>query len=131
MKKSDKTSELFAVVVELADEFSGELDLVPPSQRADVESIPVAATIAFSRALDFEDRGEIDEAIEQYEEALSIYEKPPRCTTRAGTSERDIDMGRLVSNLREFGPALLFAGLLFGPSALHGQAIAFEGDLPG
>lgn len=73
MKKSDKTSELFAVVVELADEFSARLNLVPPSERAEVESIPVAATIEFSRAIDFEDRGEFDEAIAHYEATLEIY----------------------------------------------------------
>ena len=74
MKKSDKTSELFAVVVDLADEFSSQLNLVPPSERPEVQSIPVAATIEFSRALDFEDRGEIEQAIEHYEATLGLYE---------------------------------------------------------
>lgn len=73
MKKSDKTSELFAVVVLLADEFGEALDLVPPSERAAVESIPVTATIEFSRAVDFEDRGENDQAIQHYEAALEIH----------------------------------------------------------
>ena len=73
LKKSDKTSELFAVVVDLADDFTAELDLVPPSQRPEIEAIPVAATIEFSRALDFEDRGEIDQAIAHYEATLAIY----------------------------------------------------------
>lgn len=73
LKKSDKTSELFAVVVELADDFSAELDLVPPSQRPEVETIPVSATIEFSRALDFEDRGQIEQAIAHYEATLAIY----------------------------------------------------------
>lgn len=73
MKKSDKTSELFAVVVGLADEFGAALNLVPPSGRPAMESIPVPATIAFSRAVDYEDRGEIEQAIEQYEAALAIH----------------------------------------------------------
>ncbi len=73
MKKSDKTSELFAVVVGLADEFGAALNLVPPSGRPAMESIPVPATIAFSRAVDYEDRGETEQAIEQYEAALAIH----------------------------------------------------------
>jgi len=73
MKKSDQTTELFSVVVDLADEFGQALDLVPPSERPEVESIPVAATIEFSRAVDFEDRGEIEQAIEHYENTLEIH----------------------------------------------------------
>lgn len=73
MKKSDRTGELFAVVVGLADEFGEALNLVPPSERAEMESIPVPATIEFSRAVDFEDRGETDRAIEHYEATLEIY----------------------------------------------------------
>lgn len=73
MKKSDKTTELFSVVVELADEFGEALNLTPPSQRPEVQSIPVAATIAFSRGVDFEDKGQIPEAIEQYERALELH----------------------------------------------------------
>jgi hypothetical protein len=73
LKKSDQTSRLFSVVVDLADEFSDELDVVPPSGRPDVEEIPVRATIEFSRALDFEDRGETDQAIAHYEATLEIF----------------------------------------------------------
>lgn len=73
MKKSDKTSELFAVVVDLADQFGEQLNLVPPSRRPPAESIPVKATIEFSRGVDFEDRGEIERAIEHYEATLEIY----------------------------------------------------------
>ena len=73
MKKSDLTTELFAVVVGLADEFGEALDLVPPSERAETESIPVAATIALSRALTYEDDGDVDQAIEQYEAVLEIH----------------------------------------------------------
>lgn len=73
MKKSDLTTELFAVVVGLADEFGAALNLVPPSARTEMESIPVAATIALSRALTYEDDGAVDEAIEQYEAVLEIH----------------------------------------------------------
>jgi hypothetical protein len=73
LKKSDRTSELFAVVVQLADDFSAELNLAPPSQRPEVEAIPVLATIEFSRALDFEDRGEVEQAIAHYEATLAIH----------------------------------------------------------
>lgn len=73
LKKTDRTSELFAVVVGLADEFGEKLDLIPPSQRAEIESIPVGATIELSRAIDYEDRGEIQLAIQHYERTLEIH----------------------------------------------------------
>ncbi|MEX2465493.1 MAG: CsgG/HfaB family protein [Gemmatimonadota bacterium] len=73
MKKNDRTSALLGVVVALADEFGSELDLVPPSNRPNIEPIPVAATIEFSRAVDFEDRGDVERAIEHYEAALEIH----------------------------------------------------------
>jgi len=74
IKKSDKTSELFAVVVSIADDFTRELSLTPPSQRVEMESMPVAATVEFSRALDLEDRGDIAGAIVRYEATLEIFE---------------------------------------------------------
>jgi curli biogenesis system outer membrane secretion channel CsgG len=73
LKMSDKTTELLSVVVSLADEFGAQLNLVPPSQRAAIESIPVPATIAFSRAVDLEDRGERERAIEFYERTLELH----------------------------------------------------------
>jgi curli biogenesis system outer membrane secretion channel CsgG len=73
MKKSDKTTELFAVVVGLADDFSDALNLTKPSARPDMEPIPIQATIEFSRALDFEDRGDVDQAIQHYEATLEIH----------------------------------------------------------
>jgi TolB-like protein len=73
LKKSDRTSELLSVVVALADEFGQQLNLVPPSNRPAMESIPVPATIAFSRAVDFEDRGELDRAIQEYERTLELH----------------------------------------------------------
>lgn len=73
MKKSDQTTELFSVVVDLADDFGEALDLVPPSERPEAESIPVPATIAFSRGVAYEDEGDIEQAIEQYERTLEIH----------------------------------------------------------
>jgi TolB-like protein len=73
LKKSDRTSELLSVVVALADEFGQQLNLVPPSGRPAMESIPVPATIAFSRAVDFEDRGETERAIQEYERTLELH----------------------------------------------------------
>lgn len=73
MKKSDHTTELFSVVVDLADEFGEALDLVPPSDRPEVESIPVAATIAFSRAVAYEDERDIEQAIQFYERTLELH----------------------------------------------------------
>jgi len=73
LKKSDRTSELLSVVVALADEFGQQLNLVPPSNRPEMESIPVPATIAFSRAVDYEDRGELDRAIQEYERTLELH----------------------------------------------------------
>jgi curli biogenesis system outer membrane secretion channel CsgG len=73
LKKSDKTSQLLSVVVSLADEFGEQLHLTPPSDRPAVEPIPVAATIAFSRAVDYEDKGDIDHAIEFYRRTLKIH----------------------------------------------------------
>ena len=73
LKMSNRTTELLSVVVALADEFGAQLNLVPPSQRAAVESIPVPATIAFSRAVDLEDRGDAERAIEFYERTLELH----------------------------------------------------------
>jgi len=73
LKKNDKTEELLGVVVWIADEFSKKLNLTPPSDRPAVEPIPVRATIEFSRAVDFEDKGDAPKAIEHYQKALDIY----------------------------------------------------------
>ncbi|MDH5760339.1 MAG: FlgO family outer membrane protein [Gemmatimonadota bacterium] len=73
MKKMDGTSELLAVIVAVADEFAEALSLTPPSARPAPEPIPVRATIEFSRAVDLEDRGQIEDAINHYEAALEIH----------------------------------------------------------
>lgn len=73
LKKMDKTDELLGVIVWVADEFSGQLHLTSPADRPDVAPIPVRATIEFSRAVDFEDKGDTARAIEHYRAALDIY----------------------------------------------------------
>ncbi len=72
-KLSDQTSELLSMVVRIADTFSEKLQLEAPSAREEVAPIPVQATIAFSRGVDFEDKGETERAIEQYRRALEIH----------------------------------------------------------
>jgi TolB-like protein len=73
LKKNDKTEQLLAVVTWIADEFSKKLNLMPPSGRPSVEAIPVRATIEFSRAVDFEDKGDTAKAMEHYQKVLEIY----------------------------------------------------------
>lgn len=72
-KLTDQTSELLSLVVRMADIFIQKLQLDPPSARPDMATIPVQATIEFSRAVDFEDRGEKEKAIEHYRKALEIH----------------------------------------------------------
>ena len=72
-KLSGQTSELLSMVVRIADMFTEKLQLEPPSAREDVVSIPVQATIAFSRGVDFEDKVETERAIQQYRRALEIH----------------------------------------------------------
>jgi curli biogenesis system outer membrane secretion channel CsgG len=71
-KLSGKTDDLLDVVVKMADLFSGKLKLPPPPAKAP-EKIPVLATVAFSRGIDFEDKGDIPHAIEQYKQALQLH----------------------------------------------------------
>ncbi len=73
LKMSGLTTELFEIIVDLADEFGERLNLTAPSARPEMEEIPVQATIAFSRAVAYEDRGEIEQAIEFYEQTLEIH----------------------------------------------------------
>lgn len=76
-KMTATTDELLDVVVQMADAFGRQLDLTPPSKRPAMESIPFRATIEFSRAVDFEDRGEIERALEHYRAALAIFPRHP------------------------------------------------------
>lgn len=67
------TADLLTMVVNIADEFSRSLELTPPSGRAEMEPIPVRATIEFSRGVDFEDKGDPASAMEHYRAALELY----------------------------------------------------------
>jgi len=71
-KLSDRTVDLLSMVVRIADIFGEKLHLPAPTARPEPEPIPVLATIAFSRGVDFEDKGDVAKAIEQYREALRI-----------------------------------------------------------
>lgn len=71
-KMQDKTTNLLNVVVSIADDFSKKLKLTPPSDRPPVEAIPIQATIEFSRAVDYEDRGDTAQAIEHYKKVLEV-----------------------------------------------------------
>jgi len=72
-KMNDTTEELLSVVVRMADSFANSLELDAPSERSQMGAIPVRATIEFSRAVDFEDRGEVEQALEHYRAALEIH----------------------------------------------------------
>ena len=72
-KLSDTTDALLEMVVQMADLFDSKLDLAPPSERPDIAPIPVMATVAFSRGVDYEDKGEREQAVEQYRRALELY----------------------------------------------------------
>ncbi|MFP3947281.1 MAG: CsgG/HfaB family protein [Longimicrobiales bacterium] len=72
-KLTDDVDQLLSLVMRVADLFTARLELEPPSARPDVAEIPVQATIQFSRAVDLEDQGEIDRAVELYGQTLEIH----------------------------------------------------------
>ena len=72
-KLTGATDELLTLVVRIADLFTSQLELEPPSNRPDVQEIPVQATIEFSRGVDYEDQGETEQALEHYRAALEIF----------------------------------------------------------
>lgn len=88
-KMTDRTEELLAVVVRMADTFADRLDLEAPSSRPEMDPIPVRATVEFSRAVDYEDKGDVAQAIEHYRAALEIH--PAHAAARAA-------LARLESN---------------------------------
>lgn len=73
-KRSGHPDDLFAVVVDIAEDFSRDLALqarpIAPERRL---RIPGPALMAYSRAIDHEDRNERDEALAMYREALRLF----------------------------------------------------------
>ena len=65
--------ELLDILVRASDRFTERLSLAPPSERAAMAEIPIRATIEFSRGVDYEDKGDIPQAIEHYSAALEIH----------------------------------------------------------
>ena len=72
-KLTSQMNRLLAAVVEVADEFGGQLNLAPPTARTETTTIPVGATIEFSRGLDMEDQGNMEQALTHYHRALEIF----------------------------------------------------------
>jgi TolB-like protein len=73
IKRADRTTGLMGVVVGIADEFSAAVGLPPSSGDTEVVPIPVAATVAFSHGLDFEDMGDPLSATRQFQAALDAH----------------------------------------------------------
>lgn len=82
LRRNDQTEALLSAVEWVAGAFATELELeTPSSAEAPAAPVPVRATIEFSRALDFEDQGEKERAIEQYRKVLELH--PPHREARA------------------------------------------------
>lgn len=73
LKLSDPPEELLDMLVRAGDAFTESLELVTPAEREALEEIPAMATIEFSRGVDYEDKGDVEAAIERYEAALEIH----------------------------------------------------------
>lgn len=73
IKRSDRTTELAGVVLGIVDDFSSAVGAAMPTEAAEAVSIPVAATIAFSRGLDLEDLGDPLGATREYQAALEAH----------------------------------------------------------
>lgn len=73
VKLRGRSEELLDHVVQVADDFTRELRLEPPSSRPAVVPVPPRATIEFSRAVDYEDRGDVQQAIQHYRATLEIH----------------------------------------------------------
>jgi TolB-like protein len=90
-KRSGHPDDLFSVVVALAEDFSRDLELRATPKIAAERRVPIpgAALLAYSRGLDYEDRGERELALAMYEEALRLspgYSDAVAARARLGTS---------------------------------------------
>lgn len=65
--------DLLDILMRASDRFAERLSLAPPSERAAMQEIPIRATIEFSRGVDFEDKGDTEQAIARYEAALVLH----------------------------------------------------------
>lgn len=72
-KLTGTPEELLEMVVRAADRFAEDLALPPLSERPEAQPVPVMATIEFSRGLDFEDRGEVEEARARFCRVLELH----------------------------------------------------------
>lgn len=72
-KLTDSPEQLLGMVERIADMFMEQLDLEAPSERPEAPEIPTMATIHYSRAVDYADKGQTEDAIEQARKALEVY----------------------------------------------------------
>lgn len=76
-KLTDRTERLLAMVEEIADSFmdavDADVELEAAGDRPEPVEIPVMATIHYSRAVDYRDKGETAKAIEFAEKALEEH----------------------------------------------------------
>ena len=92
-KRSGHPDDLFTVVVALAEDFSRDLDLTVAPARAAAGArrvrVPGSALMAYSRGIDYEDRGHREEALAMYREALRLspgYSDAASAVARLGRS---------------------------------------------
>jgi TolB-like protein len=89
-KRTGSRDEFLAIVERLADDFTGGLRLAPP--RALALRTPALATVAYSRGLDYEKRGQADRAAEMYARALELH--PPHADAAAALARIRRNGGR-------------------------------------
>ncbi len=71
-RRQGKREEFLAMVEDIADTFTEGLELPARVAETDVD-IPVAASLAFSRGLDYERRGRLEDAASMFRRALEIF----------------------------------------------------------
>jgi TolB-like protein len=72
MKRTGKRDEFLSVVETLANDFTKDLKLPERKVLAQVE-IPVDASLAFSRGLDYEKRGKLTDAVQMFKRAVELF----------------------------------------------------------